>query len=173
MQAKLTFDPIKSFVPVAGLFKSPLLIVAANDFPARTPRELVARTFASSRRSACRACSTYRCREDRRRCGAGVGLLRRLGTFAHPGVGRSIRKSRRHDFLPPKTAICLPCRLQSRPEQWLTSADPSTWASSRTLTTASWWIRSRTTRSSFSTPAASFSAGTPGRKSSRATRPKR
>ncbi|VTU20193.1 Argininosuccinate lyase [Variovorax sp. PBL-H6] len=42
MQAKLTFDPIKSFVPVAGLFKSPLLIVAGNDFPARNPRELVA-----------------------------------------------------------------------------------------------------------------------------------
>lgn len=42
MQAKLTFDPIKSFVPVAGLFKSPLLIVAGNDFPAKTPRELVA-----------------------------------------------------------------------------------------------------------------------------------
>ncbi|OUM01393.1 Bug family tripartite tricarboxylate transporter substrate binding protein [Variovorax sp. JS1663] len=42
MQAKLTFDPVKSFVPVAGLFKSPLLIVAGNDFPAKTPRELVA-----------------------------------------------------------------------------------------------------------------------------------
>ena len=42
MQAKLSFDPIKSFVPVAGLFKSPLLIVAGNDFPARNPRELVA-----------------------------------------------------------------------------------------------------------------------------------
>ena len=42
MQAKLSFDPIKSFVPVAGLFKSPLLIVSGNDFPAKTPRELVA-----------------------------------------------------------------------------------------------------------------------------------
>ncbi len=42
MQAKLSFDPIKSFVPIAGLFKSPLLIVAGNDFPARTPRELIA-----------------------------------------------------------------------------------------------------------------------------------
>ncbi|WP_077001517.1 tripartite tricarboxylate transporter substrate binding protein [Variovorax sp. KK3] len=42
MQAKLTFDPVKSFVPVAGLFKSPLLIVASNDFPAKNPRELVA-----------------------------------------------------------------------------------------------------------------------------------
>jgi tripartite-type tricarboxylate transporter receptor subunit TctC len=29
-------------VPVAGLFKSPLMIVAGNDFPAKTPRELVA-----------------------------------------------------------------------------------------------------------------------------------
>lgn len=42
MQAKLSFDPIQSFVPVAGLFKSPLLIVASNDFPATTPRELIA-----------------------------------------------------------------------------------------------------------------------------------
>ncbi len=42
MQAKLPFDPIKSFTPVAGLFKSPLVIVAANDFPAKTPAELVA-----------------------------------------------------------------------------------------------------------------------------------
>jgi tripartite-type tricarboxylate transporter receptor subunit TctC len=41
MQARLSFDPIRSFAPVAGLFKSPLLIVAGNDFPARTPRELV------------------------------------------------------------------------------------------------------------------------------------
>lgn len=42
MQSKLSFDPIKSFAPVAGLFKSPLLIVAGNDFPARNPHELVA-----------------------------------------------------------------------------------------------------------------------------------
>ncbi|MFO1220011.1 MAG: tripartite tricarboxylate transporter substrate-binding protein [Burkholderiaceae bacterium] len=42
MQAKLPFDPINSFAPVAGLFKSPLLIVANNDFPAKNPRELVA-----------------------------------------------------------------------------------------------------------------------------------
>ncbi|VWX56536.1 putative exported protein [Burkholderiales bacterium 8X] len=42
MQAKLTFDPIKSFAPVAGLFKSPLMIVSSNDFPAKNPRELVA-----------------------------------------------------------------------------------------------------------------------------------
>jgi len=42
MQAKLSFDPIKSFAPVAGLFKSPLMIVGTNDFPARNPKELVA-----------------------------------------------------------------------------------------------------------------------------------
>ncbi|VTU27622.1 Argininosuccinate lyase [Variovorax sp. SRS16] len=42
MQPKLAFDPIKSFTPIAGVFKSPLLIVANNDFPAKTPRELVA-----------------------------------------------------------------------------------------------------------------------------------
>lgn len=42
MQAKLPFDPIKSFTPVAGLFRSPLVIIAGNDFPAKTPRELVA-----------------------------------------------------------------------------------------------------------------------------------
>lgn len=42
MQARLSFDPIQSFVPVAGLFKSPLLIVSSNDFPAHNPKELVA-----------------------------------------------------------------------------------------------------------------------------------
>ena len=42
MQAKLPFDPIKSFTPVAGLFKSPLVVIATNDFPAKTPAELVA-----------------------------------------------------------------------------------------------------------------------------------
>jgi tripartite-type tricarboxylate transporter receptor subunit TctC len=42
MQTKLPFDPIHSFAPVAGLFKSPLVIVANNDFPAKTPAELVA-----------------------------------------------------------------------------------------------------------------------------------
>lgn len=42
MQAKLPFDPIRSFTPVAGVFSMPLVIITSNDFPARTPRELVA-----------------------------------------------------------------------------------------------------------------------------------
>ena len=42
MQARLPFDPIKSFTPVAGVFSMPLVIVTSNDFPAKTPREFVA-----------------------------------------------------------------------------------------------------------------------------------
>ncbi len=42
MQARLPFDPIKSFTPVAGMFSMPLVIVTGNDFPAKTPREFVA-----------------------------------------------------------------------------------------------------------------------------------
>ncbi|MDQ6882021.1 MAG: tripartite tricarboxylate transporter substrate-binding protein [Pseudomonadota bacterium] len=42
MQAKLPFDPIRSFTPVAGVFSMPLVIVTSNDFPATTPRDLVA-----------------------------------------------------------------------------------------------------------------------------------
>lgn len=42
MQARMSFDPIKSFTPVAGLFTTPLMIVASNSFPAKTPKELVA-----------------------------------------------------------------------------------------------------------------------------------
>ena len=42
LQAKLPFDPIRSFTPVAGVFSMPLVIVTSNDFPARTPREFVA-----------------------------------------------------------------------------------------------------------------------------------
>ena len=42
MQAKLPFDPIKSFTPIAGLFSMPLVIVTANSFPAKTPGEFVA-----------------------------------------------------------------------------------------------------------------------------------
>ncbi|WP_295546657.1 tripartite tricarboxylate transporter substrate binding protein [uncultured Pseudacidovorax sp.] len=42
MQPKMSFDPIKSFMPVAGLFTLPLIVVAGNDFPAKTPQELVA-----------------------------------------------------------------------------------------------------------------------------------
>lgn len=47
LQARMAFDPIKSFTPVAGLFTSPLMIVASNSFPARTPKELVALLKAS------------------------------------------------------------------------------------------------------------------------------
>ena len=42
MQAKLPFDPIRSFTPVAAVFSMPLVIVTSNDFPARTPSEFVA-----------------------------------------------------------------------------------------------------------------------------------
>jgi tripartite-type tricarboxylate transporter receptor subunit TctC len=42
MQAKLPFDPIRSFTPVAGMFSMPLVIVTANDFPARTPEDFIA-----------------------------------------------------------------------------------------------------------------------------------
>jgi len=42
LRPQMPFDPIKSFAPVAGLFISPLMIVADNNFPARTPKELVA-----------------------------------------------------------------------------------------------------------------------------------
>lgn len=41
MQPNLPFDPLTSFAPVAGLFKLPLVIVAHNAFPAKTPRELI------------------------------------------------------------------------------------------------------------------------------------
>jgi tripartite-type tricarboxylate transporter receptor subunit TctC len=42
MQAKLSFDPIRSFTPVASVFSMPLVIVTANAFPAKTPAEFVA-----------------------------------------------------------------------------------------------------------------------------------
>jgi tripartite-type tricarboxylate transporter receptor subunit TctC len=41
LQSKMSFDPIKSFTPVAGVFKLPLAIVVNNSFPARTPQEFV------------------------------------------------------------------------------------------------------------------------------------
>jgi tripartite-type tricarboxylate transporter receptor subunit TctC len=41
LQSKMSFDPIKGFAPVAGLFKLPLAIVVNNSFPARTPQEFV------------------------------------------------------------------------------------------------------------------------------------
>lgn len=42
LQPGQRLDPLKSFTPVAGLFTTPLMIVANNDFPARNPKELVA-----------------------------------------------------------------------------------------------------------------------------------
>ncbi|MFM9921870.1 tripartite tricarboxylate transporter substrate-binding protein [Variovorax sp. H27-G14] len=41
LQPKIGIDPLTSFRPVAGAFVSPLMIVTGNDFPARTPAELV------------------------------------------------------------------------------------------------------------------------------------
>jgi tripartite-type tricarboxylate transporter receptor subunit TctC len=41
LQSRMNFDPIKSFAPVAGVFKLPLAIVVGNGFPARTPQEFV------------------------------------------------------------------------------------------------------------------------------------
>ncbi|MDH7795008.1 MULTISPECIES: tripartite tricarboxylate transporter substrate binding protein [unclassified Beijerinckia] len=41
LQPKNTLDPLTSFSPVAGVFVSPLVIIAGNDFPAKTPAELV------------------------------------------------------------------------------------------------------------------------------------
>ncbi len=41
LQPKMSFDPIKAFAPVAGVFKLPLAIVVSNNFPARTPQEFV------------------------------------------------------------------------------------------------------------------------------------
>jgi tripartite-type tricarboxylate transporter receptor subunit TctC len=42
LQPKAAVDPLTSLKPVAGAFISPLMIVTANDFPAKTPAELVA-----------------------------------------------------------------------------------------------------------------------------------
>jgi tripartite-type tricarboxylate transporter receptor subunit TctC len=41
LQARMSFDPLRSFMPVANVFMMPLAIVVANDFPARTPQEFV------------------------------------------------------------------------------------------------------------------------------------
>ncbi len=38
----LSFDPVKSFAPVAGLFRLPLVVIAGNDFKATGPREMIA-----------------------------------------------------------------------------------------------------------------------------------
>ena len=42
LQERMPFDPIKSFAPVAGVFTMPLMIVANNGFPAKTPKEFIA-----------------------------------------------------------------------------------------------------------------------------------
>lgn len=42
LQPKMTFDAIKDFTPVASLSTMPLVIIANNDFPARTPAEFIA-----------------------------------------------------------------------------------------------------------------------------------
>lgn len=41
LQPRMSFDPVKAFTPVASLFTLPLVIVTANDFPAKTPAEFV------------------------------------------------------------------------------------------------------------------------------------
>jgi tripartite-type tricarboxylate transporter receptor subunit TctC len=41
LQPKIAIEPLTSFKPVAGAFVSPLMIVTSNDFPARTPAELL------------------------------------------------------------------------------------------------------------------------------------
>ena len=47
LQPKIGLDPLTSFKPVAGAFVSPLMIVTGNDFPAKTPAELVKELKAS------------------------------------------------------------------------------------------------------------------------------
>ncbi len=42
VQARLPFDPIKSFSPVAMFAKGPFIVAVSPDFPARTPAELIA-----------------------------------------------------------------------------------------------------------------------------------
>ncbi|MCM2252476.1 MAG: tripartite tricarboxylate transporter substrate-binding protein [Ramlibacter sp.] len=41
LQARANLDPLKAFTPVAGLFHAPLMIVAGNNVPAATPKELI------------------------------------------------------------------------------------------------------------------------------------
>lgn len=41
LQPRMSFDPVKAFAPVAGVFTLPLVIVANNDVPAKTPAEFV------------------------------------------------------------------------------------------------------------------------------------
>jgi tripartite-type tricarboxylate transporter receptor subunit TctC len=41
LQTRMNLDAVKSLTPVAGLFLAPLMIVANNNVPASTPRELI------------------------------------------------------------------------------------------------------------------------------------
>lgn len=47
LQPHLTFNPVKSFTPIAGVFTLPLAIVTGNTFPAKTPAEFIAALKAS------------------------------------------------------------------------------------------------------------------------------
>jgi tripartite-type tricarboxylate transporter receptor subunit TctC len=42
VQARLPFDPVKGLAPVAMFAKGPFIVAVNNDFPARTPAELIA-----------------------------------------------------------------------------------------------------------------------------------
>ncbi|WP_447920026.1 Bug family tripartite tricarboxylate transporter substrate binding protein [Achromobacter aegrifaciens] len=42
LYAKMTYDPVKDFVPVSGMAKSPLLLVVRPDLPARDVKALIA-----------------------------------------------------------------------------------------------------------------------------------
>jgi len=41
VQPKLPFDPVKGFAPVAMFAKGPFIVAVNNDFPAKTPAELI------------------------------------------------------------------------------------------------------------------------------------
>ncbi|MCJ0765141.1 Bug family tripartite tricarboxylate transporter substrate binding protein [Variovorax terrae] len=47
MQPHMTFDPVKSFTPVSAVFTLPLMIVTGNNFPARGPKEFLAKLKSS------------------------------------------------------------------------------------------------------------------------------
>lgn len=65
LQPKTSLDPLTSFSPVAGVFVSPLVIIAGNNFPAKTPAELVQQLKANPGRY------TY--------ASSGVGTVQHLG----------------------------------------------------------------------------------------------
>ena len=70
IQSRLPFDPVKSFAPVAMFAKGPFIVAVNNDFPARTPAELIAAikarpgqyNYASSGTG---SCETKACRASR------------------------------------------------------------------------------------------------------------